>query len=113
MQSNGGALDPRVVTSLDRIRENPSQSRYVIVDSMKVIVGKPEPGTQTPMLASTIYYATLNPYWHVSPELVRSLTAKNVLEQGLGYLSSHGYEVLSADGSNRLLERGTAGEIGR
>ena len=120
MQSNGGAFDPRVLTSLDRIRENPSQSRYVIVDSaaarlymidggrvvdsMKVIVGKPEAGTQTPMLASTIYYATLNPYWHVSPELVRSLTAKNVLEQGLGYLSSHGYQVLSADGSNRLLD---------
>ena len=32
---------------------------------MKVIVGKADPSTQTPMLASTIYYATLNPYWHV------------------------------------------------
>ena len=32
---------------------------------MKVVVGKPGAQTQTPMLASTIYYATLNPYWHV------------------------------------------------
>ena len=50
------------------------------------------------MLASTIYYATLNPYWHVSPELIRSLTAKNVLDQGFGYLKSKGYQVLSHNG---------------
>jgi murein L,D-transpeptidase YcbB/YkuD len=69
-----------------------------IAGSMKVIVGKADPSTQTPMLASTIYYATLNPYWHVSPELIRSLTAKNVLEQGVGYLKSRGYQVLSPSG---------------
>ena len=117
MQANGGALDPRVLTSLDRIREHPFQKRYVvvdtaaarlymiedgrIVDSMKVIVGKADPGTQTPMLASTIYYATLNPYWHVDAPMVRSLIAKNVLDQGLSYLSRQGYQVL--DDSGQLL----------
>src|SRR5206468_3964590 len=81
MQSNGGQVDPRVLASLDRVRDMPVQNRYVMVDtggarlymiedgriagSMKVIVGKADPSTQTPMLASTIYYATLNPYWHV------------------------------------------------
>jgi murein L,D-transpeptidase YcbB/YkuD len=56
------------------------------------------------MLASTIYYATLNPYWHVGPELVQSLIAKNVLEQGLGYLSRQGYQVMPADpNDDRLL----------
>ena len=114
MQTNGGHIDPRVLASLDRARDMPVQNRYVMVDtagaklymiedgriagSMKVIVGKSDPATQTPMLASTIYYATLNPYWHVSPELIRSLTAKNVLEQGLGYLKSKGYQVLSPAG---------------
>jgi len=113
MQS-GGSVDPRVLTSLDRVRDMPTQDRYVmvdtagarlymiqggqIVDSMKVIVGKADPSTQTPMLASTIYYATLNPYWHVTPELIRSLIAKNVLEQGYGYLKSKGYQVMSPDG---------------
>ena len=105
-----------MLTSLDRARDMPVQDRYVmvdtagarlymiddgrIVDSMKVIVGKADPSTQTPMLASTIYYATLNPYWHVRPELMRSLIASNVLEQGLGYLKSHGYQVMPADGSS-------------
>jgi murein L,D-transpeptidase YcbB/YkuD len=100
MQANGGQLDPRALASLDRVRDIPPQGRYVIVDtagarlymiedgqiadSMKVIVGKSDESTQTPMLASTIYYATLNPYWHVSSEMVRSLIARNVLDDGLG-----------------------------
>ena len=113
-QANGGQLDPRVLASLDRARDVPPQGRYVmvdtggarlymiedgrIVDSMKVIVGKADPGTQTPMLASTIYYATLNPYWHVDAPMVRSLIAKNVLDQGLSYLSRQGYQVLDTSG---------------
>ena len=113
MQSSGGGVDPRVLTSLDRVRDMPFQHKYVMVDtasarlfmiedgrivgSMKVAVGKPGAKTQTPMLASTIYYATLNPYWHVGPELVRSLIAKNVLEQGVGYLQRQGYQVMPAD----------------
>ena len=121
MQTSGGAIDPRVLTSLDRARERPFQDKYVMVDaaaarlymiqddrivgSMKVAVGKPGERTQTPMLASTIYYATLNPYWHVSDELVRSLIAKNVLDQGLSYLKSHGYQVMAADsGDDELLD---------
>jgi murein L,D-transpeptidase YcbB/YkuD len=120
MQANGGQVDPRVLASLDRVRDVPPQGRYVMVDtagarlymiedgriadSMKVIVGKADSSTQTPMLASTIYYATLNPYWHVSGEMVRSLIAKNVLDEGLGYLSRQGYQVLAADGSREALD---------
>ena len=33
MQANGGMLDPRVLTSLDRARDVPFRSRYVIVDA--------------------------------------------------------------------------------
>lgn len=120
MQSSGGELDPRVLASLERARDIPPQGRYVMIDtagarlymiengqiadSMRVAVGKADPSTQTPMIASTIYYATLNPYWHVSAEMVRSLIAKNVLGQGLGYLKTHGYQVLAPDGSGTLLD---------
>ena len=78
----------------------PASGRYVVVDaagarlwmvengsiadSMKVIVGKPS--SQTPMLASVIYYATLKPYWNVPPDLVQKLIAPRVLQQGLPYL---------------------------
>ncbi|MEO7365863.1 MAG: L,D-transpeptidase family protein [Sphingomicrobium sp.] len=90
----------------------PSHGRYLLVDaasaqlfmiedgevrdSMRVIVGKPT--TQTPTLASKIYYATLNPYWNVTPDLVRTLIAANVLKDGFTYLSSHGYQVLDGFG---------------
>ena len=115
----GGSLDPRVLTSLERAREMPLQHKYVIVDaaaarlymiqdgqivdSMRVAVGKPGESTQTPMLASTIYYATVNPYWHVSDELIRSLIARNVLSQGLGYLQQQGYQVMPADESDNSI----------
>src|SRR3954468_23022068 len=72
----------------------PQRGRYILVDaasarlfmiedghvkdSMRVIVGKPE--TPTPALKSVIYYETLNPYWHVTPDLVKTLIAPRVLK---------------------------------
>lgn len=118
MQENGGSVDTRVLANLDRARELPASGKYVMVDaagarlymiedgriadSMRVVVGKAGDATETPMMASTIYYATLNPYWHVGGELTRSLIAKNVLEQGLGYLKSHGYQVLDPQTSELI-----------
>jgi murein L,D-transpeptidase YcbB/YkuD len=67
-----------------------------IVDSMKVIVGKRS--APTPELSTTLTYATLNPYWHVPADLVRTLTAPNVLKYGVSYLTERGYEVLSRFG---------------
>jgi murein L,D-transpeptidase YcbB/YkuD len=64
-----------------------------IVDSMRVIVGKP--GHATPTLRSTLFYATLNPYWNVPVDLARTLIAPNVLDKGLSYLKEQGYEVVT------------------
>lgn len=64
-----------------------------VVDSMKVIVGKP--ATATPQLRGTIYYATLNPYWNVPVDLARTLIAPHVLKDGMSYLHDRGYEVVS------------------
>ena len=63
------------------------------VDSMRVVVGSAK--TKTPMMAVILRTAKANPYWNVPPELVRSLTAKRVLEQGVSYLDNFHYEVLS------------------
>jgi len=118
-----GSPDPRLLASLDRARALPAKGRYVMVDaasarlfmvqdgqvadSMKVIVGKPT--SQTPMIASVIHYATLNPYWNVPPDLVQKIIAANVVSQGPGYLKAHGYEVLSDFSDNaRIL---TPGEV--
>ncbi|WP_458390129.1 L,D-transpeptidase family protein [Sphingomonas sp. F9_3S_D5_B_2] len=114
LQSTGTAPDARVLASLDRARVLPSRGRFVLVDaatarlwmidngqvadSMKVIVGKP--GSQTPMLASAIYAATLNPYWNVPGDLVQKLIAPRVLAQGVNYLKVHHYELLSGFGDD-------------
>jgi murein L,D-transpeptidase YcbB/YkuD len=68
-------------------------NRDRIADSMRVVVGMPK--TKTPMMAVMIRNAKANPYWNVPPELIRSLTAKRIGEQGLSYLKDFHYEVLS------------------
>jgi hypothetical protein len=114
----GGVVDTRVAANLERARVFPSKGRFVLVDvasqqlfmfedgqvrdSMKVIVGKRD--QQTPMIASVIHYATLNPYWNVPDDMVQTLIARNVLQQGTSYLHARGYEVVlnRSVGSPRL-----------
>ena len=74
-----------------------------MVDSMKVVVGKAE--TATPMMAAYIRYASVNPYWNVPPELVKSLIGPRVAAQGVSYLTEREYQVLDSYGENaRVLE---------
>ena len=68
------------------------------VDEMKVVVGKAE--TATPMLAAYIRFASVNPYWNVPPELVRSLIGPRVAAQGVSYLTDREYQVLNDYGDN-------------
>ena len=63
------------------------------VDEMKIVVGKSE--TATPMMAAYIKYASVNPYWNVPPELVRSLIGPRVVAQGISYLTDREYQVLT------------------
>ena len=102
----------RIAINMERAFRLPTArtfDRYVVVDSgaaetylfdrdriadrMRVIVGSAK--TKTPMMAVIMRNAKANPYWHVPPELVRSLTAKKVGEQGLSYFDNFHYEILS------------------
>ena len=107
-----GTIVPQLYVDSVAGAQIPRQGRYVLVDansarlymledgrvrdSMKVIVGKPE--TPTPELKSVLNYETLNPYWHVTPDLGKTLIAPRVLADGYSYLTDRGYEVLSGWG---------------
>jgi L,D-transpeptidase YcbB len=109
-----GSIAPQFYVDTLPNAQIPTHGRYVLVDaasarlymiedgrvkdSMKVIVGKPE--TPTPALKDSIYYETLNPYWHVTPDLAKTLIAPNVLKLGPDYLTQHGYEVVTAFGND-------------
>ncbi len=64
------------------------------IDSMRVVVGKPKHAT--PMMNAFIRAAALNPYWNVPPDLAAERIAPNVVKQGVGYLKTMGYQVLSS-----------------
>ena len=101
--------DSRLLLNLDRARTIPSTGKFVVVDvgsqrlmmfengqpidSMKVIVGTKQ--FPTPLIASTIYYITLNPYWDSPDHLVKTAIAPNVIRQGFGYMKARGYEVMA------------------
>ncbi len=105
-----GSIAPQLYVESVAGAQIPQQGRYVLVDansarlymmedgrvrdSMKVIVGKPE--TPTPELKSVLNYETLNPYWHVTADLGKTLIAPRVLADGYSYLTDRGYEVLSS-----------------
>ena len=40
-----------------------------VVDSMRVVAGRPDPIAQTPMMNAYIRYVALNPYWNSPPDL--------------------------------------------
>jgi L,D-transpeptidase YcbB len=98
-----------LAVNLARARALPASGRYILVnpaqqklymydngrvaDSMNVVVGKQK--WATPMFASYLRYASLNPYWNVPPDLVGEDIAVFVLKYGVGYLKSRGYQVLS------------------
>ncbi|NNC47181.1 MAG: L,D-transpeptidase family protein [Sphingomonas sp.] len=108
----GEDLD-KVIASLARARAFPKRGRFVVVDSasqrmymyeqgrlvdhMKIVVGKTEEGPQlyTPEIASVIYRATFNPYWHVPDHLVKNVTNR-YLAEGDRYLNGKGYEVIDS-----------------
>ena len=98
--------------NLDRARVLPSGSqRYVVinnaaarlymyengrvVDSMRVVAGKPTPAAQTPMMNAFIRFAVLNPYWNSPPDITAHNLAPNVIKRGPTYLKEKGYEVMS------------------
>jgi len=64
-----------------------------IVDSMRVVVGRPEHAT--PMMAALIRFTSLNPYWNVPADLAAERVAPNVVKDGEAYLKARGYQLLS------------------
>ena len=66
-----------------------------VVDSMRVVAGRPAAGAQTPMMNAFIRFAVLNPYWNAPSDITAHNLAPNVLKRGPAYLREKGYEVMS------------------
>ena len=110
--ANGGRASDKASLNLERARIIPGNGKYILVNSaeqrlhmmeggqsvgsMKVVVGsKKKYGLPTPIIASTMYYAIANPYWHVPDHLIRKTAAPGVVKGGEAYLKSRGYEIIS------------------
>ena len=106
-----------LTANLERARALPSgNGRYVIVnppaarlymyenghvvDSMRVVAGRPDPIAQTPMMNAFIRYVALNPYWNSPPDITARRLAPNVVKRGRAYLNEKGYELVDRFGDD-------------
>jgi murein L,D-transpeptidase YcbB/YkuD len=97
--------------NLERARALPSgNGRYVIVnppaarlymyenghvvDSMRVVAGRPDPVAQTPMMNAFIRYVALNPYWNSPPDITARRLAPTILKEGRAYFTKRGYDLV-------------------
>ena len=66
-----------------------------VVDSMRVVAGRPDPVAQTPMMAAFIRYVALNPYWNSPADITAKKLAPTILKEGRAYFTKRGYDLLS------------------
>jgi murein L,D-transpeptidase YcbB/YkuD len=71
-----------------------------VVDSMRVVAGRPDAIAQTPMMNAFIRFVALNPYWNAPPDIAARKLAPNVLQRGRAYLNEKGYEIVDQFGDN-------------
>ncbi|HKP33613.1 MAG TPA: L,D-transpeptidase family protein [Sphingomicrobium sp.] len=75
-----------------------------VVDSMRVVAGRPDPIAQTPMMNAFIRFVALNPYWNAPEDIAARKLAPNVLKRGRAYLNEKGYEILSSWDNPRVID---------
>ena len=69
-----------------------------VVDSMRVVAGRPDPIAQTPMMNAFIRYIALNPYWNSPPDITARKLAPTILKEGRAYFTKRGYDVVDRFG---------------
>jgi murein L,D-transpeptidase YcbB/YkuD len=76
-----------------------------VVDSMRVVAGRPDPIAQTPMMNAFIRYVARNPYWNSPADITAKKLAPTILKEGRAYFTKRGYELLSDWGDHpRILD---------
>jgi L,D-transpeptidase YcbB len=65
-----------------------------VVDSMRVVAGRPDPIAQTPMMNAFIRYEALNPYWNSPPDITSRKLAPTILKEGRAYFTKRGYDLV-------------------
>ena len=92
--SSAHARFPRATAALSIV--NPPAARLYmyengqVVDSMRVVAGRPDPIAQTPMMNAFIRYVALNPYWNSPPDITARKLAPTILKEGRAYFNEQG-----------------------
>ena len=67
-----------------------------VVDSMRVVAGRPDPIAQTPMMNAFIRYVALNPYWNSPPDITARRLPRPSSRRAAPISTKRGYELCRA-----------------
>ncbi len=91
-------VNPRVLVNLPEFIVRTYNEDNSLAFKMKVVVGQAEGNHDTPMFVRSMRYVNFRPYWNLPNSIIKKELMKHINASGLGYLASHDYEVVTANG---------------
>jgi len=92
-------VQPRVFVNLPEFIVRTYEPDHSLAFKMRVVDGEAKGNHDTPMFVRLMRYVVFRPYWNLPPSIVKKEIMPHISRSGLGYLSSHDYEVYKNDGS--------------
>ena len=100
---------PRVFVNLPEFQLRAYNADHGLAFKMNVIDGEAKGFHDTPMFVRQMRYVVFRPYWNLPPSIIKKEIVPHVQRSGMGYLSSHGYEVTTNSG--QVVESASAGDL--
>jgi murein L,D-transpeptidase YcbB/YkuD len=90
---------PRVLVNLPEFQLRAYEPDHSLAFKMNVVDGQAKGFHDTPMFVRLMRYVVFRPYWNLPGSIIKKEIVPHVQKGGMGYLSSHGYEVTTRDGT--------------
>ncbi|WP_263380388.1 L,D-transpeptidase family protein [Granulicella paludicola] len=100
---------PRVFVNLPEFMLRAYGTDHSLAFKMLVIDGEAKGFHDTPMFVRLMRYVVFRPYWNLPPSIIKKEIVPHVQKSGIGYLTSHDYEM--TDHSGKVVTSASVSDI--
>lgn len=90
---------PRVLVNLPEFLLRAYGEDHSLAFTMRVVDGEAQGNHNTPVFVRLMRYVVFRPYWNLPNSIVKKEIAGHLRKSGMGYLSSHEYELTTQGGA--------------
>jgi murein L,D-transpeptidase YcbB/YkuD len=90
---------PRVLVNLPEFLLRAYGEDHSLAFTMRVVDGEAQGNHDTPVFVRLMRYVVFRPYWNLPNSIVKKEIAGHLRKSGMGYLSSHEYELTTQGGA--------------